>query len=72
MAIGKVGRQIAFDEVLDRLRVNAFFEVNPNIVVLIATLAVFPGHRRVVLELIELGAHQRIAALDLVIEKREG
>ena len=48
----------------------SFCEVDAVGVVLVASLAL-PGHRRVVQELVEPGADQAVAALDLVIQERQ-
>ena len=37
----------------------------------IPTLAVLPSHHRIMLELVEPGADEAVAALDLVVEERE-
>ena len=67
----QVRRQPLPDERLDRLRAGVLLEVDAVRVVPVAALPVLPGHRGVVAELIEPGADQGVAALDLVVEEAE-
>ena len=67
----QVGRELLLDERLERRAAGALGEVHAVGVVPVAAVAVLPGHRRVVLELIEPRAEQRVAALDLVVEEAE-
>ena len=67
----EVRLQLVLDERLDSLRAGAFLEVHAVRMVLVAALPVLPGHHRVVPELVEPRANQRIAALDLVVEEAE-
>ena len=68
----EVGSQLRLDEILDCLRARALREVDAVRVVPVAALAVLPGHHGVVPELVEPGADEGVAALDLVVEEAEG
>ena len=68
----QIGREPLLDEGLDGLGPRFLGEVDAVGVALVAALAVLPGHDRVVLELVEPGADEAVAALDLVVEEGEG
>ena len=70
--VAQVRGQFALDPGLDRLRPLALPVVDAVRVGPVAGLAVLPGHRGVVPELVEPGAHERVAAADLVVEEGEG
>ena len=67
----QVGREPLLDERLERRAAGALGVVHAVRVVPVAAVAVLPGHHRVVPELIEPRAEQRVAALDLVVEEAE-
>ena len=67
----KIGCQGVLHECLDRLRAGVLLEVDAVPVVPVAALPVLPRHRRVVAELVEPRADERVAALDLVVEEAE-
>ena len=67
----QVRRQLVLDERPDRLRAGVLLELHAVRVVLVAPLAVLPGHHGVVRELVEPGPDEGVAALDLVVEEPE-
>ena len=67
----QVGRERGSHEGLDRLAPCLLPEMDAVGMPLVARFAVLPGHHGVVLERVEPGAHQAVAALDLVVEERE-
>ena len=70
--VGEVWRERFLHEGLDGLGSCSLLAVHAVRVTLVAAFAVLPGHGGVVLELIEPGADQGVAALHLVVEEGEG
>ena len=67
----QVRRQALLHERLERLGAGVLREMHAVAVVLVAAFAMLPRHRRIVGELVEPSADQRVAALHLVVEEAE-
>src|SRR5690606_13997494 len=65
----QIVRQAVLPEVLDGLRALLLLEMHAVRVARVAAVAGLPGHYGIRLELIEPGAHEAVARLDLVIEE---